>query len=75
LPKSFIDAMADGLHALRHAAASLRSGMNWTKLAIYAVIIVTAIVMAQQWRKGAAAVVLPVTLIALYGVWRWRHDE
>ena len=53
----------------------LSSGMNWAKLAISGITIVTAVVVAQQWRKGAAAVVLPVTLIALYDVWRWRLDE
>jgi len=44
-------------------------------LAISAVIIVTATTIGIQWRKVAGAVVAPVTLVALYAVWRWRRDD
>jgi len=49
--------------------------MNWPKIAISAVIIVTATTIGIQWRKVAGAVVAPVTLVALYAVWRWRRDD
>jgi hypothetical protein len=48
--------------------------MNWTKAAIFAALIVVAIAAAIHWRKFAGAVVLPLTLVALYGVWRWGRD-
>jgi|HubBroStandDraft_6_1064221.scaffolds.fasta_scaffold1208613_2 hypothetical protein len=49
--------------------------MSWTKAAIFAALIVIAIVAALYWRKLAGAVVLPIALVALYGVWRWRRDD
>jgi membrane protein implicated in regulation of membrane protease activity len=49
--------------------------MDWPKIAISAVIIVTAIAIGIQWRKVAGAVVAPVTLVALYAVWRWQRDD
>jgi hypothetical protein len=49
--------------------------MDWPKLAIAAVLLVAAIVAALTWRKGAGSVVVPVTLVALYVVWRWRRDD
>lgn len=57
-----------------HRAAQ-NSGMNWLKLALFAVLIATAAIAAIQWRKLAGAVVLPLTLVALYAVWRWRRDD
>jgi len=42
---------------------------------VSAVIIVTATTIGIQWRKVAGAVVAPVTLVALYAVWRWRRDD
>ena len=48
--------------------------MNWTKATIYAVLIAIALVAALHWRKFAGAVVLPLTLVALYTVWRWGRD-
>jgi len=49
--------------------------MNWAKAAIFAAVILAAIVAAIYWRKFAGAVVVPVTLLALYAVWRWRRDD
>jgi len=48
--------------------------MNWAKAAIFAVLIVGGIIVAIHWRKLAGAVVLPVTLVALYAVWRWGRE-
>lgn len=48
--------------------------MTWTKAVIFAVLIVTAIILATYYRKLAGTVVLPVTLIALYAVWRWGRE-
>jgi hypothetical protein len=48
--------------------------MNWTKATIFAVLIVTAIIVAIQYRKLAGAVVLPVTPVALYAVWSWGRE-
>jgi hypothetical protein len=48
--------------------------MNWIKPAIFVAIIVAAVVAAIYWRKLAGAVVLPLTLVALYAVWRWGRD-
>jgi hypothetical protein len=47
------------------------ASMNWIKAAIFAALIVAAIIVAIHWGKLAGAVVLPVTLVALYAVWRW----
>ena len=49
-------------------------GMNWTKATIFAVLIVTAIIVAIHYRKLAGAVVLPLTLVALYSVWHWGRE-
>ena len=51
------------------------TGMGWPKLAILTVLLAIGIAMAFSWHKGAANVVVPVTLVALYAVWRWRRDE
>lgn len=48
--------------------------MNWTKAAIFAVLIVAAIIVAIHWRKLAGAVILPVALVASYVVWRWGRE-
>ena len=48
--------------------------MNWPKAAIFAVLIVIALVVAHYWRKLSGVVVLPLTLVALYTVWRWGRD-
>ena len=48
--------------------------MDWPKLAIAAVLLAVAIAAALTWHKGASNVVVPVTLVALYVVWRWRRD-
>jgi hypothetical protein len=48
--------------------------MNWPKAALFAVLIVIAFVAAHQWRKLSGAVILPLTLVALYAVWRWGRD-
>jgi|KBSMisStaDraftv2_1062788.scaffolds.fasta_scaffold1428704_2 hypothetical protein len=48
--------------------------MTWTKAVIFAVLIVTAIIIAIYYRKLAGTVVLPVTLVALYAVWRWGRE-
>jgi hypothetical protein len=45
-------------------------GMNWVKVGILALLIVTAVVAAHYWRKGAGNVVLPLTLVGSYAVWR-----
>jgi hypothetical protein len=52
-----------------------RLNMNWLKIAIFAVVTVTAVVAAHHWRKGAANIILPLTIVALYAVWRWRRDS
>jgi hypothetical protein len=49
--------------------------MGWPKLAILTVLLAIGIAGAFSWHKGAANVVVPVTLVALYAVWRWRRDE
>jgi ABC-type spermidine/putrescine transport system permease subunit I len=48
--------------------------MNWVKLAIIAVLIAFAIAAASHWPKAAANIVIPLLLIAMYAVWRWRRD-
>jgi hypothetical protein len=48
--------------------------MNWTKAALFAVLIVIALVAAHQWRKLSGAVIFPLTLVALYAVWQWGRD-
>ena len=48
--------------------------MTWTKAVIFAVLTVTAIIIAIYYRKLAGTVVLPVTLVALYAVWRWGRE-
>ena len=50
-------------------------GMFRAKAAILAAIILTAVIVAYYWRKGAGTVFLPVALIASYAVWRWRRDD
>ena len=45
------------------------------KAAIMGAIILTAVIVAHHWRKGAGTVVLPVALVASYAVWRWRRDD
>src|SRR5204863_9019370 len=40
-----------------------------------AVIILTALIVAYHWRKGAGTVVMPVALLASYAVWRWRRED
>ena len=45
------------------------------KAAIMAVIILTALIVAYHWRKGAGTVVVPVALLASYAVWRWRRED
>ena len=49
--------------------------MDWPKVAIAAVLLAVAIGAALTWHKGAGNVVVPVTLVALYAVWRWRRDD
>jgi len=49
--------------------------MDWPKVAIAAVLLAVAIAAALTWHKGAGNVVVPVTLVALYVVWRWRRDD
>jgi len=49
--------------------------MDWPKLTIAAVLLAVAIAAALTWHKGAGNVVVPVTLVALYVVWRWRRDD
>jgi hypothetical protein len=68
-----------------HGALSVSTGplelnynipaMEWPKLAIAAGLLAAAIAAALTWHKGAGSVVLPVTLVALYVVWRWRRDD
>jgi hypothetical protein len=45
------------------------------KAAIMAVIILTALIVAYHWRKGAGTVVVPVAVLASYAVWRWRRED
>jgi len=48
--------------------------MMWTKVAIFAVLIAIAAAAAHHWHKLAGVVILPLTLVALYAVWRWGRD-
>jgi hypothetical protein len=59
---------------LKELISARSRGMNWTKATIFAVLIVTAIIVAIHYRKLAGTVVLPVTLVALYAVWRWGRE-
>ena len=48
--------------------------MIWVKLVILVAIVAAATAAANHWPKAAANMVVPLSLIAMYAVWRWRRD-
>jgi hypothetical protein len=51
-----------------------RGCMIWVKLVILVAIVAAATAAANHWPKAAANMVVPLSLIAMYAVWRWRRD-